>query len=97
MDNNINFYQTNMNNQIDFSYQNIIFYPNPTQDIVHLSILDKDNDIRLYVYDIMGKELFRQVINDSACHVDLSSFNSGIFFFKITYSNYNKIIKIIKI
>jgi hypothetical protein len=81
----------------DLVLSEIKIYPNPTTDNVHLSFIEKTGDISLSVCDITGRELFRKIIKDGACDVDLSDFNAGVFLFKITSADYSKVIKIIKL
>jgi len=50
----------------------------------------------LSVYDIMGKQLFRQIITDNGFDVDLSPYHAGVYLFRITSGNYNHTFKVIK-
>ena len=97
MRDNSDFFQKNIiDNQHNQLSQSVIYYPNPTNDMVHLSFVEKSSDIYLSVYDIIGKELFRKTITNNFFDVDLSPFSPGIFLFKITSDEYNQTIKIIK-
>ncbi|MCL2291062.1 MAG: M4 family metallopeptidase [Bacteroidetes bacterium] len=97
IDNTIDsFHQVSIDNQGNELRQNVILYPNPTHNFVHLSFVENNKEAHLSVYDIMGKELLRQTITDNKHIVDLSSFHSGVFLFKITSNEYNRTFKVIK-
>lgn len=59
----------------------VALYPNPTSDIVNVS-LDQNKPIELVeVFDINGRRLFSQYYNEqpSSAKIDLSNFQSGLY------------------
>lgn len=57
-------------------------YPNPTTDVLNIACKELLNDIT--IYDITGKQIHAiKNINTKEAFVDMSRFNSGIYFLKI--------------
>ena len=96
IDNNVNIYQENIDNQINKFQKDVILYPNPTKDVIHLSFIEQNSDVHLSIYDIVGKELFKQIITDDEYDVDLSPYHAGVYLFRITSKEYKHTFKIIK-
>ena len=96
IDDDMDFNQVNLNTPEAKIKQEVILYPNQTNGIVNLSFIENNNDIHLFVYDIMGKELLSQIITDNTYRVDLSSFHAGVFLFRVTSNEYNRTFKVIK-
>lgn len=68
-------------------------YPNPVENILHLQLLDDQNQISLT--NILGQKLMEDVVKSSH-DLDMSNFKSGIYFLKVKNSNGTQNIKIIK-
>ena len=68
-------------------------YPNPVENILHLQLLDDQNQITLT--NILGQKLMEAVVKSSH-NLDMSNFKSGIYFLKVKNSNGTQNIKIIK-
>ncbi|MEI6696670.1 MAG: aryl-sulfate sulfotransferase [Bacteroidota bacterium] len=62
------------------SGQNIGIYPNPAQNILHLSLPVSILEFETQIRDIYGKLLLR---NTNSCSIDLSALNNGIYFIEI--------------
>jgi len=56
-------------------------YPNPARDVIHLkwSPGEKDEQTTVRIIDLSGKMYFRDELNGSIMHIDISSFRSGIY------------------
>ncbi len=76
-------------NGIDFSY-----YPNPTNGIVNLISNTEMNKIT--VYNISGQLLYKSNVNDLNTNVDISSFATGTYFFKINFGEKEVNFKVLK-
>lgn len=64
-------------------------YPNPTDGVIFLSFSGAiAEDAKIEIFDIAGKMIMAKNISDS--YIDLSAFNRGIYFLKV--SIYNNII-----
>ena len=69
------------------------YFPNPVEDILNLQLSDNQNEILLT--DIMGRIQLQEVV--SASHsIDMSTFNSGIYFLRVKNSHGTQNLKIIK-
>jgi hypothetical protein len=84
-----------------FKSGNMSIYPNPTKDIVYFaSNKDFESKISIAVYDnfgrlIMNKELENNKANSSNS-IDLSMFNSGMYFLKINENENVRVYKLVK-
>lgn len=74
---------------IDFSV-----FPNPTKNILNLS---NSSLIESYsLYDINGKKIVEQTINETASSLDISYLEQGIYYLKVTIEGQHKTLKVIK-
>ena len=68
-------------NAIEFS--NLKLYPNPTNGELHLEVPYLKNEILARVFDIMGRQVYEQVIQGTNNRLDLSGLPSGVFLVRI--------------
>lgn len=80
---------TDDNDFLDYTY-----YPNPTNGIVTINSKNEITDI--IVYNIEGRLLFRQKLNDLDTTVDISAFATGTYFFKVKFGDKEANFKILK-
>lgn len=72
-------------------------YPNPTEDILNIKIINKENSFKkIILFDIQGKILLTKILQNNETELNLSSFACGIYILKIYDSNISKTFKIIK-
>lgn len=80
-------------NQFEKSTINV--YPNPVQD--NLKINSKDAITSVFIYDSAGKVIYQNLSfvkeNDQ---IDMSNFQSGLYFVKVTSNNISETLKVIK-
>jgi hypothetical protein len=57
-----------------------ICYPNPVQNILHLKLSDENN--RLVITDMLGKRVFNDKV-PSNYQLDMSTFNTGVYFIRV--------------
>lgn len=70
-------------------------YPNPASNQVNIEVLTNEIST-LEVYDVSGKFLFTQILNNKTNTINIENLTSGIYFFKVNSSegiSTNKIIK----
>ncbi|MEC4004733.1 T9SS type A sorting domain-containing protein [Flavobacterium sp. SUN052] len=70
-------------------------FPNPTFNLINFNT--EENMKSIVLFDILGKEVLNKEVNSNSNSVDISNFNSGLYFVKIYFENGNintqKIIK----
>lgn len=94
------FVSVELPNDIDESLKNKFrFYPNPTVDIVNISMSEAfESDFDIEVFDGNGRFVLKQngKGNITQHKVDLSGFTTGVYYLKISYKDkayYTKVIK----
>lgn len=78
----------------DFIFNNLKTYPNPVKSIVTIqnsSLIEK-----IEVLNNLGQNIIKLEPNEFKSDVDLTNLSNGLYFVKITSSNKEKIVKIIK-
>ena len=64
-------------------------YPNPANNMVHIDFFDKNNFAMVKVYNAFGRSIQSLSVNTSnTLNMDVSSFNTGIYYFHITMNNF---------
>lgn len=58
----------------------LIFYPNPATDILHLQLNDENN--KLILRDILGKKIMEEKV-PSSFYINVSGFETGVYFLQI--------------
>ncbi len=84
-----------------FSANDFQVYPNPTNDIITLKFFQdlKSETINYQLYDVSGKLLKSDnltVTNQENLTIDLSTFNTGIYFLKIQIESFSQELKVVK-
>ena len=72
----------------------IIVYPNPVTDDLTLEL--SDNKGIIYVRDIAGKVLQEVIVSDFILTIELTNYQSGVYFLVVKQGNHSKSEKIIK-
>lgn len=80
----------------EFENTDFIFYPNPVQDMLNITLKNNANNIELIeVYDALGKSMLRKKattpINSDS--IDITQLASGLYFIEVTTTNQLKVIK----
>jgi sugar lactone lactonase YvrE len=75
--------ETTLGNE-DFTIENNLkLYPNPATDIINIEFNQLTNP-KLEVYDINGRVLLNQKLNNTTSQIDIASYPMGVYLFKIT-------------
>jgi len=82
---NVGIYESELNNL------NLVIYPNPTRDIVTLNFKETNYSGEYYLFDVTGKLLAQNVINNSTVVINLTSYTEGVYFLKIGQQTYRVI------
>ncbi|WPO84400.1 T9SS type A sorting domain-containing protein [Chryseobacterium sp. JJR-5R] len=73
---------------------NIEIYPNPTADLLHIQ--GKEFILLLEVYNMEGRKIKRQTINNSNITIDVSAYVPGEYLVKIFTRTNNRTFKVFK-
>ena len=69
-----------VNDALDFN-----IYPNPSSNIVYISLFEEVKNCSIEIYDVLGKLVYQVEDPIVQSHVlDCSSWNSGVYYFKLT-------------
>ena len=74
--------------------ENLIFYPNPVQNILTVSNSEKIDEIT--VSSIQGQQVLNEKPDSQLANIDVSSLSTGIYIVKIKSNGKEKNIKISK-
>jgi len=80
----------------DFSKTDLILYPNPTNDLISVTLPNDSNMKTISIYTILGQKVLEKNISNQSPTISLKSLNSGIYFYKIESKDFSKSGKIIK-
>jgi OOP family OmpA-OmpF porin len=58
----------------------IELYPNPTNDILNLKLLDAGKDVEIKITDVLGREV---IVSEYKEQLDISQFEKGIYFLSV--------------
>lgn len=78
----------------DIAVNKIEYYPNPVKDI--LNIASKKEISNVVIFDLSGKKVHTQSINNKQAQINISHLNSGIYIVKAELNGETKSFKIIK-
>ena len=81
---------------IALSKNDLLIYPNPTNDLIKLSLPESSNPIKIYIYSILGQKVVEKDVSNLSPYVSLKSFEKGVYFYKIEGNGIFKSGKIIK-
>lgn len=73
-------------NNADYKFDNILVYPNPADDVINFSLDNIDSKYSLEIYDIFGKKIFSQMLDNQTYinrKLSVSDLNNGIYLLKI--------------
>lgn len=73
-------------------------YPNPTQDILNISIPESSGKVSNYfIYNYLGQTVERvQVLKNTDLNLNVSKYNAGVYFIKIHTNRQTKTLRFIK-
>jgi len=78
----------------DYSTSKFKIYPNPANDILHLTL--EENDFSIKIFNLLGSEIRDYQTNVHNKTVDISNIKKGIYIIKIFSGKEREIIKFIK-
>lgn len=66
--------------ETEFENENVVIYPNPTNGIININAY---NITEVNIYNLVGQNVETMTIDNDNCMIDLSDYNSGVYFIKI--------------
>jgi hypothetical protein len=74
----------------------VSLYPNPTSNIVNLTMNDNAGKVQVNVLDISGKSYIEMYSDKKIIELDLSDLESGVYFIRVISETGHKTIRLIK-
>lgn len=66
--------------ETEFENENVVIYPNPTNGIININAY---NINEVSIYNLVGQNVETMTIDNDNCMIDLSDYNSGVYFINI--------------
>ncbi len=79
--------------EVNFDWK---IYPSPTNTSISFEVSALDENSSFVIYDMLGKELKRQTIDSKITRIDVSLWNTGIYFIKLVTTKLTDVRKFIK-
>ena len=81
----------------DKQFKEFELYPNPCDSYVNIVFSNIDNEIKhIQLFDIVGKMIYEKNVDQNSLQINMSSYNQGIYFIRITNNKNEHKHKIIK-
>lgn len=80
----------------NFSKNDFVVYPNPTDNSVSITLPEGFNSETVIIYNVLGQEVFEKKISKQSPTISLKTLNNGTYFYKIESNGFSKSGKIIK-
>jgi hypothetical protein len=74
----------------------ISIYPNPVKDVVNITIKDNSTIKTIELYDVQGRLIQTQLVNDISSELNLAERANGLYFIKINTDKGSKVEKLVK-
>jgi plastocyanin len=71
-------------------------FPNPGKDVMNVSFDSNVSEAKLEVYDILGKRIYVNSLNQLNNQINITSWNSGVYLVKITSENVSQTKRFVK-
>lgn len=75
---------------------NIVIFPNPTSDIINITMDDDYSDSKVIVYNMIGEIVYSHNVYSKEVKIDLSKEINGVYILTISNKNKRKSWKIVK-
>lgn len=74
----------------DILAQNIVMYPNPTNNLLNIKLIDGNEDFEYSIANILGQVVKTGTLNNGINTITLGTLNTGIYFVKVQDNTTNK-------
>jgi len=85
---------------IEYGELNFKLFPNPASDVINLDVtgdMDKFENTSVEIFNISGMKLHSERNSTSKNRIDVSSFESGQYYLRLSNDKYQEVIKFSKI
>lgn len=80
----------------NFKKNDFVVYPNPATNELFIHSKTNNTIDAVVLVDVLGKTIYQEVVKATFSTIDISSFQKGIYFLKVTHNGYEETIKVIK-
>ncbi len=80
----------------DRIYDDINLYPSPTKGLVYFNIPSNKIELKVIIYNVLGKQIKVFLISKNNSEMDISSVPKGLYLAVLEFNNSSKTIKLIK-
>lgn len=70
--------------QASFSVDAFKLYPNPSKDNFAINLSNYSSDVRLTVFDVLGKRILTKQLSGLSSSIDVSKWNNGVYLVRVT-------------
>ncbi len=85
-----------LGNEQEFLKRNFAVYPNPVQDILHISFPEDISEAKVQVFNVLGEKVLETAVNAQSARLNFSRLVSGIYIANVSNGNTQNSFKIIK-
>lgn len=78
----------------DNAIPGLIVYPNPTANMLNITAATTIKNVE--IYNVLGQVVVSKEVNGDAAQVDMTGFNSGSYFVKITSQSSSSVIQVLR-
>lgn len=71
----------------------ISVYPNPFNSTLNIAFTENVNNADLYIFDMLGRQLFHSVVNGKQTNISTTELNKGVYFVKIYTSDGSVVVR----
>ena len=79
-----------------FSKDDFIIYPNPTSDIIMVSLPSKFEYGKLSIYSLIGQKILEQKVTPASTSISIKALEKGMYLYKMESKSFSKSGRIIK-
>lgn len=80
----------------DVSLKSFSIYPNPSSLLLNIKLPNAISNAKVEVFNVLGKQVYNNGISKLNANIDISIWNSGIYFVKVSVGNSQQTKRFIK-
>jgi hypothetical protein len=79
---------------VNFDRSSLVFYPNPTQDVINFTY--KDSITEVEVYNVLGQKVLQSVPNATSATINVSNLAAGAYLVKLFSGEFFTTVRVLK-